>query len=409
MPAKTPVVIFLYNRFFDPLVQGNFWLFIKDYLEDEDAPVRFHVITFEDENFPLTPEQLAQVDIWRDAGLEWTPLDWHPGMGLATKLRDVFAGFLTLAKLRAKGWKHIIAFCAIAGAFSYLCATVLRMRLFIHSYEPHSEISRDAGAWSEESKQYKITRILEKRSAKFAHVIASGTRFMGDRLNKWKARATFFRIPSVVNDTKFSFDPEARRTTRKSLGIEQNQSVVLYTGKFGGLYYGIETARAFSCMLEHDPSLHMLIVSPNAPEDIQDLFDQAKVPAHRYSICQSSYDEIERYYSAGDIGLITIPPGPGQKFRSSIKVGEYLCAGMPFLTSTGVSEDYIHAQEQDVGVVVDSFDDACIHAAWPEIERYFEESPDEKRQRCRSFGVSYRGFSSLNPVFKSAVSALIER
>ena len=106
------------------------------------------------------------------------------------------------------------------------------------------------------------------------------------------------------------------------------------------------------------------------------------------------------------MGLITIPPGPGQKFRSSIKVGEYLCAGMPFLTPAGVSEDYIHATEQGVGVVVADYGEAAIRGAWPEIKAYLDMDREPRRDRCRRFGIAYRGFSSLNPVFRAAIDAL---
>ena len=35
---KPKVIVFLYNRLFDPLIQSNFWLYIKDYLEDPSNP-----------------------------------------------------------------------------------------------------------------------------------------------------------------------------------------------------------------------------------------------------------------------------------------------------------------------------------------------------------------------------------
>lgn len=406
----TPIVIFLYNRLFDPLIQGNFWLYIKDYLSDPDACVRFHVITYENPRHPLTESQRALVKIWQSQGLEWTPLTWHPGMSLWHKFKDVLSGLLTVAKLRLRGFRHIVTLGSVAGSFAYICAATLRMRLFLYQYEPHSEVSRDAGAWDENSIQYHLARFFERVSAKYAHVIASGTRFMGERLkDEWHVRAKFFRIPTVVNEDKFKFDPEVASRMRDELGLEPDQPVLFYTGKFGGLYYSLEIAQAFAWLREYEPRLHMLIVTPNDDDYVHGLFDQAGVDRKSYSVCHSSYDEIERFYFVGDLGLITIPPGPGQKFRSSIKVGEYLCAGMPFLTPVGVSEDYLHAKEQGVGVVVDDFSEAEIRGAWPEIEHYLSLDRTERRRRCRTFGVDYRGFSSLNPVFKRAVCALIEK
>jgi len=404
---KTQIVIFLYNRLFDPLIQGNFWLYIRDYLSDPDAPVHFHVVTFEDPRHPLTQEQKDLVAHWQAQGLEWTALTWHPGMGLMQKFRDVLSGFYAVTRLRMRGYRHIAALGSVAGSFAYMCAAPLRMRLFLYQYEPHSEVSRDAGAWDEASLQYKLAWYFERKSAEYAHVVASGTRFMGERLkDEWGVRAEFFRVPTVVNEEKFKYDPEVAGTVRSELGLEPDQPVLFYTGKFGGLYYDIEIAQAFQWLREYDKRLHLLIVTPNDDEEVHELFARAGVDRSHYSVCHSAYDEIERYYFVGDLGLITIPPGPGQKFRSSIKVGEYLCAGMPFLTPTGVSEDYLHASEQDVGVVVDDFSEASIRGAWPEIKRYLDMDREERRAHCRSFGISYRGFSSLNPVFRSAIDAL---
>ncbi len=404
---QTPIVIFLYNRLFDPLIQGNFWLYIRDYLSDPDKPVRFHVVTFEDPRHPLTEAQEGLVAKWREQGLEWTALTWHPGMGLLQKARDVSSGFLAVMRLRIKGYRHIAALGSVAGSFAYMCALPLRMRLFLYQYEPHSEVSRDAGAWREDSIQFRLARYFERKSAEYAHVIASGTRFMGERLkDEWGVRAAFFRVPTVVNEDKFAHDPQVEAQVRGQLGLEPDQPVLFYTGKFGGLYYDVEIAQAFAWLRDYEPRLHLLIVTPNDDEHVHGLFQQAGVDRRHYSVCHSSYDEIERFYFAGDLGLITIPPGPGQKFRSSIKVGEYLCAGMPFLTPTGVSEDYLHAREQDVGVVVDDFREASIRGAWPEIQRYLEMDRDTRRAHCRAFGISYRGFSSLNPVFRKAIDAL---
>ncbi|MDO8837363.1 MAG: hypothetical protein Q7V31_00430 [Parvibaculum sp.] len=369
--------------------------------------MRFHVVTFEDPRHPLTDAQKALVAQWQKQGLEWTALTWHPGMSLVRKFRDVLSGLVAVAWLRMKGYRHIAALGSVAGSFAYFCALPLRMRLFLYQYEPHSEVSRDAGAWDEKSLQFRLARFFERRSAEYAHVIASGTRFMGERLKQdWGVRAEFFRVPTVVNEDKFHYDADVAAKMRADLGLQPGQPVLFYTGKFGGLYYDIEIARAFAWLREYDPQLHLLIVTPNDDVFVHALFARAGVDKAHYSVCHSSYDEIERFYFVGDLGLITIPPGPGQKFRSSIKVGEYLCAGMPFLTPTGVSEDYLHAIEKGVGVVVEDFDEPSIRGAWPEIKRYLDMDRSARRAHCREFGIAYRGFSSLNPVFRAAIDAL---
>ena len=89
-------------------------------------------------------------------------------------------------------------------------------------------------------------------------------------------------------------------------------------------------------------------------------------------------------------------------------MGEYLCAGLPFLITRGVSEDHLVAEEQRVGVVVDDFVESEIKDAWPKIKAFLDQDPELRRAHCRAVGLSYRGFDVLNPLFRSAVQTLIE-
>jgi hypothetical protein len=406
---KPKVVIFLYNRLFDPLIQGNFWLYIDDYLNDPDNPYEFHVVTYEDPRFPLSEEQQEKVSSWEAAGLGWTRLNWHPGTGLQSKLLDISSGFSAVARLRTKGFRHIVTLGSVAGTFGYLYGKSLGMRLFLYQFEPHSEYAIDNGMWSEDSLVYKASHYLERKAAFFATSIASGTRFMQQRLeDKWKVPGRFFKIATVANDRKFQFNAQEREETRKRLGLSDDQQVLFYPGKFGSLYYTEETAWMFRWLHDIEPRLHFLIVTPHEDDEVHALFEQAGVGRDAYTICHSDYPGIHPYFFAADFALIAVPPGPSKKFISNIKVGEYLCSGLPFLITKGISEDYLVATEQDVGVVVDDFRQEDIEAAWPEIRRFLEMDPETRRAHCREVGLGYRGFDVLNPVFKQAMDNLVK-
>ncbi|MBF6650301.1 hypothetical protein [Methylobacter sp. BlB1] len=402
--TKEKIIIFLYNRLFDQVNQSNFWLYIKDYLKDESNPYQFHVISYEDTAFPLTKEQTVLLQEWQNQGLEWTPLKWHQGKELSKKFLDLFNGFLAVVKLRAKGYKYIVTLASVAGTFAYTYSTVLRLDLFMYSFEPHSEYGVDNNMWSKYSLQYKITHFLEEKAAKSAKVIASGTVFMQQRLeNKWKTKAKFFKIPTVANDKKFIFNEQDRIETRKQLGISEDKWLLYYPGKFGDLYYREKFAWMYKWLKDEEPRLHLLIVTPHSDAEVKALFDSARVPSEDYTIAHSDYIDIHKYASASDFAIISVPPGPSKKFISNIKVGEYLCAGLPFLITRGVSEDYIYAEQKKVGVVVNDFIESEIKKAWPEIKAYLERNPQELRQHCRAIGLDYRGFDKLNKKFKSAL------
>ncbi len=410
MPPKVKVVIYLYNRLFDPLIQSNFWLYIKDFLEDRQAPYEFHLITYEDPRFPLTTDQRLLVEQWQKQGMKWTTLTWHPGTGLNSKLYDVVNGFRAVTHLRLKGFKSIITLGSVAGTYAYVFSLLLRFRLFLYQFEPHSEYAIDNGMWTKGSPQYRISHFLERRAAQYATAIASGTRFMKDRLEKkWKVRARFFKVPTVANDKKFSFCAETRKNTRDILGLQPDQWVLFYPGKFGSLYYREQTAWMYRWLREMEPRLHLLVVTPHSDDEVVSIFDSAGVDRKTYTVVHSDYDDIHRYYFAADFAVIAVPPGASKKFISNIKVGEYLCAGLPYLITRGVSEDYLYAEERNVGVVVDDFREDDIKAAWPRIKHYLEMNPVDRRTHCREVGVEYRGFKNLNPTFKAALSALTSK
>jgi len=405
--TKPKIIIFLYNRFFDPLIQSNFWLYIKDYLEHEDNPYNFHLITYENTEFPLTKEQEALVEQWKAQGLEWSTLQWHQGSGLKQKFIDLFNGFKMVMKLRFKGFRHIMTLGSVAGTYAYTYALPLRMKLFLYQFEPHSEYALDNGMWSAESKQYKISHFLEKKAALFATTIASGTVFMQERVKEvWKSKADFIKIPTVANDKKFIFHKKDRKETRDKLGIAEDKWVLYYPGKFGDLYYREAFAWMYKWLKEEEPRLHLLIVTPHTDEEVKALFDTAAVATEDYTIAHSAYEDIHKYASASDFAIISVPPGPSKKFISNIKVGEYLCAGMPFLITRGVSEDYIYAEEKDVGVVVDDFVEEDVKKAWSEIKAYLMRDPEELKKHCREVGLGYRGFEVLNKKFKEALVSL---
>jgi len=407
MLQKPKVIIFLYNRLFDPLIQSNFWLYIKDYVENDNNPYQFHLVTYENPDFPLTEEQEVLIRQWRSMGLEWSSLTWHQGQELKNKFYDLFSGLRLISKLRFKGYNHIVTLGSVAGTYAYIYSLILRLRLFLYQFEPHSEYALDNKMWSERSIQYKISHFLEKKAAKFAKVVASGTIFMQQRVkDEWRSKTHFIKLPTVANDKKFIFNEEDRGEIRERLKIDKEKWVLYYPGKFGDLYYYEEFAWMYKWLKDEELRLHLLIVTPNTDEEVRALFDKAGVSPDDYTIAHSDYDNIHKYASASDFAIISVPPGPSKKFISNIKVAEYLFAGLPFLITRGVSEDYIYAEKRDVGVVVDDFVEFDIKKAWPEIKGYLTRDSKDLRQHCRDVGLEYRGFNNLNKKFKSALMML---
>ena len=225
---------------------------------------------------------------------------------------------------------------------------------------------------------------------------------------EWKTKAKFIKLPTATNEKKFIFNEEDRIEIREKLNIPQDKWLLYYPGKFGDLYYKEEFSWMYKWLKEEESRLHLLIVTPHTDEEVKAIFDSASVSYEDYTIAHSDYIDIHKYNSAADFAIISVPPGPSKKFTSIIKVGEYLCSGLPFLVTQGVSEDYIYAEEKNVGVVVADFTKDEIKNAWPKIKEYLSRDEDVLRSHCQEIGLDYRGFDKLNKKFKEAMIFLTQ-
>lgn len=403
---RKKIVVFLYNSFKDPVIQSNLFLYLK-YTNEHSNNYRFHIISFEQNAFKLSPEAelKTKLDLQKIA-IDWTPLTFTPG-GLMNKLMDFSKLILVLTKLRFQGFNHMITLNSVAGAIGYIFSLFLRFKLYMYQYEPHSEFGVDGGLWTEKSLKFKVLNKLEYLSAKYATVISNGTIYMLERLKSWNVKASVFKIPSVVNEDKFQFSQRGRENIRTLLGIPMEKNVILYPGKFGDLYYSAkEVACFFNTINKHIPNCYFLVLTMNDLDETKDIFEKEGLDAKQFLITRASYDEMPNYLSAADLGLVAVPPQPSKKFCSNIKVGEFLCTGLPYFICEGVSEDDLVARQFDVGIPMKNLDTQSTLDILPLVEKFLAEDKAAIVARCRPAGSNYRGFNKLILEFGKALAAL---
>jgi hypothetical protein len=405
---KKKIIIYLYNRFHDPLIQGNIWQYINNITAYQSESVyEFAIITYEDDRFELSTEEMNRIKAdLKKRNIKWMPVKWHSGTSVVRKAVDLMQGFWILTKLRFRGFRFIVSLASVAGSFAYIGAIVLRMRLYLYQYEPHSEFAVESGIWKASSVSFRILKFLEKKSAFYASVISTGTDYMLDRLKSWNVKASLYKIPSVTNDQFFLYDSVLRKTVRDKLGIAADKKVFVYAGKFGDLYYGIEIIRVFKWLSECINNSYFLIITPQDLDVVRNWIADVKLEKNRIGLTSANYEDMPGLLSACDFGIVNIPPTPSQKFRSPIKVGEYLCCGLPYLICKGISEDDIYAKKNNVGVVVNEFSREEILNAIPNIVSLLSEPKEILQLRCRKTGVDYRGLSNLQNRFEIALQNL---
>jgi hypothetical protein len=382
------ILIFSQNSFRDPLFYGT----VIVYLKAINQPKRyaFHVISYEQPEFRRSVEEEKQLDEeLANYGIYRYPLTWGAG-SLVRKLRELFQGFF-LARRIAKQYNcnSIFALANIAGAFSYIISRFTGLKCIIFTYEPHSEFMRDCGVWSEKSMKYKLLHYLEYKMGVGSAYIATGTTHMVERLKEWKSRAKVYRVPSCIDENLFVFNPEKRKAIRQQLDIGE-RPVFIYAGKFGDLYYKEEIAFLCAGIQKLYTDAFFIILTPNPHEEIAAMFRKAEILASDVWIGRCQLQEMPHWLSVADMGIVAVPPLPSQKFRSPIKVGEYLACGLPYLVCKGVSEDDRWATQYHVGVVLDDFTPEAILNNRDQIEQLLQIPKNDLRARCRETGIAYR-------------------
>ena len=303
--------------------------------------------------------------------------------------------------------KVIFAFANVSGAFSILMSKMFRMKFLVYSYEPHADFQVELGLWRHNSLSYRILSTLEKYAGLQGDYILTGTQYMVDHLSKEGAIGKVYRAPTSVDETVFVFDPKARKYTRKRLEIG-NRDVLLYLGKFGGLYYREEIAIVCKLLKDRINSLYCLIVTPDNNERVTNWFSQAGLAEDSFTVI-GPFADVVPYISAADIGLNAIPPSPSQKYRSPTKIAEYLLCGLPYITCRGVSEDDIVAEQHQVGAVLDCFDKSSVERTYPMIQKILKEDKAVQRRRCRQVGINYRGKSNVDDLLQSIYTDVFKR
>jgi hypothetical protein len=399
LKVKTFLVL-IYNSFKDPLFQNLVYQYILRQSE-EHSNYRFQLLTFEQKKYALNPqEQTTEKAQLTGKGIYWHPLIYHSGkFMLIKKAIDFTAALAQLARISLKRKpRMIIAFANTSAAISWVLSKIIDSKLMVYSYEPHSEFLAEFGIWKRNGWRYKLLNMLERKTAETADYILTGTKHMQEVIAPI-ARGQVYRAPSSVDETIFNFRPEKRIEIRSEFGIE-NRKILIYAGKFGGIYYHEEVFDFCAELKRLDPSWFFVFLSPSEHAELRANMDvyglgpddallrEAKTPL-----------EVAAWLSAADVGLTAIPPYPSQKYRSPVKVGEYLLCGLPYITCKGVSEDDSIAEEHNVGVVIESLSKKEVQHTKEALDLFLNEDRDSLRLRCRKTGLSYRGRQQIDVLF----------
>lgn len=398
------VLLYIYNSFADPIVQGSVLTYIKRYKSVLHGKASFTLITFEQSEYRLTAEETI---VWKKQltalDIQWIPLQYHTGgwLTIFKKAYDTLVGLLLVIKVSTKKSIDLVyTVGSISGSMGFCLSKILSAKLLVHTFEPHSEFMVDFNIWSRKGLSYKLLNWMEWVLAKRATYLMTGTDAMIARIMKVRKTEGVFKVPSSVDLEKFKPLPEARQRLRQALGLS-NSFVLLYVGKFGGIYFTKEPFTYFAGFLDHfkDKNAHIVIISPNKKSWIESELRLAGIEKNYTVLNHVPFIEIQDYINVGDIGYCGIPPLPSQKYRSPIKNGEYLACGLPYIVYEGVSEDDLIAIKEDVGVVLKDNSKSEIIQSLQDISTLFNKNRSDIIEKCVKAALIHRGIQQVDDFY----------
>jgi len=209
----------------------------------------------------------------------------------------------------------------------------------------------DANIWAENSLLFRAVKFLERVAFRRASQVVVLTRRVRDWLVQQRlAEASKIEvIPCCVDFERFDMVNRDRDTG--TTGFE-----IVYAGSVTGLYLLEEMGRFFLELQALQPTAFLRILTPSEPQEPAAALQRLGLNPDSFWIGMVLPSEVPLYMSRARLGHSLTKPTFSQIAASPTKIPEYLAAGLPVVSSTGVGDTDELLIKENVGIVVNAFD-----------------------------------------------------
>lgn len=359
------VFVFAYYSIKDPVFISATLNYLKAAAKS-DASLEFYLLTFEHSGFPIQWEEMELMEKeLAFSNIVWFRSKWRSGGLLKPllKIYDLLQGVWIGRKIIRKNKCQLIFSEGVVGAsIAHFISKLSGKPHLIHSFEPHADSMMEGGVWTSLSWEYRLLKRFERKLADSAVSLITSTDAYKQEILKWGTKANVYVIPSCVQTDVFQFNKESRLRLRSEYAIAEDEIVLVYLGKFGGMYMESELFQFFqNCELNDDLNYRYWIFTGDDHDWVHDQFEKYGIPADKTLVKKLSVDEVPGYLSAADAGVVAVRPLPCKRYCSPIKTGEYWACGLPIIVPKGVGDDYEMVDENEhLGLAVDNLEHFCL-------------------------------------------------
>lgn len=318
-----------------------------------------------------------------DHGISWTHLTYHKRPPVLSTAFDVSVG-AALATVRAISTKATIVHArSYVPALMALAAKTLTGARFIfdmRGFWPEERV--DLGIFRENGYLYRISKWCEEHFLQSAGQIVVLTHRAKRLLES--SRQTIGPvevIPCCVDLARFSRrEPSAVLSDRYGL---TGKPVIGNLGAVSGRYMVPEMFRLVGRLRERIPALRFIYLTYQDPELVLSFAKREGLPSDCVVVAKAAPDEVPEWLSLFHYGLFFPKPSYSAQAMCPTRLGEFLAAGVPVVTNSGVGDVQDIVEQEGVGIILGGFSDQELTSAARKIASTIPVSSD-LREACRS-------------------------
>lgn len=372
------VLYICYLSLDDPLVQTQVVAYLEGLVQRGHT---IHLLTFDG---PLEPNRRASLekDLQR-RGIIWRSARYHKHPSLPATVFDTLVGALIATRLVHRyRLTAIHARNHVPAAMALIASRLTNCRLIFDVRGLMADEYVDAGRWTKGGLPYRLTTWIQRLTLRKADGVVMLTEAVRSYLSKIRvdANATLV-IPCCADLERIERRSLERDRARAELGAD-NRPIMVYVGKLTGWYMEREMVEFFAVARHSRPDLLFLVVTQAEPSPMLYELNRNGIDPNDYRILRATPDEVGRWLAASDFAISFIQPCFSKISSSPTKIGEYLAAGLPVLSSAGIGDVDVLFRDNSVGVLITEFSESRYRAATQAI---YELSRDpETRNRCKN-------------------------
>lgn len=310
-------------------------------------------------------------------GVSWSALKYHKSPSLPATMWDIAMGAWTARKLAKK--HGIEVFHGRAHVASAMCAMARwrkpqKMIFDIRGFNPEEYV--DAGRWKSNGLKFRLMKRAERAVLKVAHgfiiLTEAGRELMFPNAIALESEGMWQLadgrpievIPCCVDLSRFKQAQSMSREDAKTrLGLSDKR-VIAYVGALGGWYMTEEMVRIWAAAKRRDPKSFAMIFTQSPKDELIDMLKKAGLEEDSdFRVSRVTPAELAINLRAADVALSLIKPSYSKISSSPTKFAEYLAAGCVIISTPNIGDCNSQLMRNNVGVIIENFDDASIETA----------------------------------------------